>query len=61
MGLITTLPLRIGDHVQPPGYELTPEDMQGRNVAGMKARGDVIFVADETPKRGPGRPRKDEE
>lgn len=55
MGLITTEPVKIGEDVRQPGYELTPEDMEGRNISMMKRQGVVKFVED---RRGPGRPRK---
>ena len=59
MGLVVTEPVKIGDRVRMPGYELTEEDMVGRNISMMKRQGVVRFVEDQA-RRGPGRPRKDE-
>lgn len=51
MGLIAVEPLRIGDRVVPPGYELTEEDMKGRNIPAMKRHGQVRYVDDNAPRR----------
>lgn len=44
MPLIITEPLRIGDEIRQPGYELTDEDMVGRNIGAMKRQGQVKWV-----------------
>ena len=51
MGIIAVVPLRIGDKVVSPGYELTPEDMVGRNVDMMKRHDHVKWVDDPAPRR----------
>lgn len=57
MGLVLRRPARIGSKDRLPGYELSVEDMVGRNIAMMERQGLVTYV-DEPARRGPGRPRK---
>jgi hypothetical protein len=51
MGLILTKPAKIGEHRRMPGYELTEEDMVGRNIAQMDRLGYVKYVDDPPARR----------
>lgn len=44
MPLIATQPIRIGSRLVDPGYELTADDLKGRNVDLMKRHGHVAWV-----------------
>lgn len=56
MPLIITEPCKIGDKVRDPGYELTKEDMVGRNIGAMKRHGQVKWI--DGPSGGRGRRRQ---
>ena len=57
MGLILTKPARIGEVRRQPGYELTEEDMYGRNLDQMERLNYLKWV-DDPPRR---RTRRDED
>lgn len=63
MPLVATQPLRLGNRICEPGYELTPDDLRGRNVDLMKRHGHVTWVAEDekpTPRRRQPRSQDDE-
>ena len=61
MGLVLTKPALIGERRRMPGYELTEEDMVGRNIAQMDRLGYVKYVDAPPSRRRSRRDGEDDE